>query len=38
MGGDLRHLDDWTLSLPTHKERAIHRHSEGNQPHFVADN
>lgn len=39
MGGDLRHLDDWTLSLLTHKELlAIHRHSEGNQPHFVADN
>ena len=28
MGGDLRHLDDWTLSLLTHKELlAIHRHS-----------
>ncbi|MEO3691986.1 glycoside hydrolase family 27 protein [Roseateles paludis] len=39
MGGDLRHLDDWTLALLTHKELlAIHRHSEANQPHFVADN
>ncbi len=39
MGGDLRHLDDWTLSLLTHKELlAIHRHSTHNQPHFVADN
>lgn len=39
MGGDLRHLDEGTLALLTHKELlAIHRHSEANQPHFVADN
>lgn len=38
MGGDLRHLDAFTLSLLTRREvLAVCQHSEDNRPHFEAD-
>ncbi|MGK6319885.1 glycoside hydrolase family 27 protein [Sphingomonas sp. DT-204] len=38
MGGDLRHLDDWTLSLLTNREViAVNQHSIGNRPWYFAD-
>ncbi|MDI7776650.1 glycoside hydrolase family 27 protein [Asticcacaulis sp. EMRT-3] len=38
MGGDLRYLDDATLSLLTNDEvLAVNQHSHDNQPHFFAD-
>ena len=34
MGGDLRHLDPWTLALLTNREvLALNQRSEGNRPH-----
>jgi len=38
MGGDLRQLDEATLALLTQPDLlAVHRHGEGNQPHFLQD-
>ncbi|UIJ43859.1 glycoside hydrolase family 27 protein [Sphingomonas cannabina] len=39
MGGDLRHLDDWTLSLLTNREViAVNQDSIENRPWYLADN
>lgn len=38
MGGDLRHLDEATLTLLTNREvLAVNQASTGNRPHFIAD-